>query len=174
MAQLSANNRRRKDIYKIPRADQELLTALGYKSRLHEIDEAIIANAQFLKQLIADPEIFGHELEAEHEDAEEQEGGPSHSHGTITPIQVLVRVYNTSAPKITPIRTPTLTEMQDIPTRTAPPRLLRGANSARQKVTWTNCEAPSSSSCATGARRYSRHPPLLLSDPRARAPRRAG
>ncbi|KIP05611.1 hypothetical protein PHLGIDRAFT_24983 [Phlebiopsis gigantea 11061_1 CR5-6] len=72
---LSANNRRRKDIYKIPRADQELLTALGYKSRLHEVDEAILANAQFLKQLVADPEIFGHALEA----VEEQDG-PSHSH----------------------------------------------------------------------------------------------
>lgn len=67
-SQLSANNRRRKDIYKLPRPDQELLTALGYKSKLHEVDEAIITNAQFLKQIVANPEIFGHILESEDED----------------------------------------------------------------------------------------------------------
>ncbi|GJE86375.1 N2227 domain-containing protein [Phanerochaete sordida] len=66
---LSANNRRRKDIYKLPRGDQELLTAIGYKTKLHEVDEAILANAEFLKQIVANPEIFGHDL------APEDEGG---------------------------------------------------------------------------------------------------
>lgn len=83
--QLSANNRRRKDIYKLPRADQELLTALGYKSKLHEVDEAIIENAKFIKRIVANPEIFGHDLEDEqdmelvHYDA--QDLSVSHSHG---------------------------------------------------------------------------------------------
>lgn len=90
-SQLSANNRRRKDIYKLPRADQELLTALGYKTKLQLVDEAILANAKFLKQIVADPEIFGHELVPEAEDAAAahppHDVGPgngaahSHSHG---------------------------------------------------------------------------------------------
>ncbi|EKM56641.1 uncharacterized protein PHACADRAFT_194233 [Phanerochaete carnosa HHB-10118-sp] len=70
---LSANNRRRKDIYKLPRGDQELLTVLGYKTKLHEVDEAIIANDKFLKQIIADPEIFGHDVDPENEKNEEQD-----------------------------------------------------------------------------------------------------
>ena len=92
--QLSANNRRRKDIYKLSRADQELLTALGYKSKLHEADDAIIANAKFLKQLVANPEIFGHDLEDEddgegQEHIDEDEHG-SHSHGNIQICWVMI------------------------------------------------------------------------------------
>ncbi|KAK7052931.1 hypothetical protein VNI00_004251 [Paramarasmius palmivorus] len=64
---LSANNRRRKDFYTLPRVDQELLASLGYKEKIDAVDKAIIANAQFLNQIVADPEIFGH-------DVDEQEG----------------------------------------------------------------------------------------------------
>ena len=57
--QLAVNNRRRKDIYTLPRADQELLGRLGYKNKLFEVDKAIMANAEFLKKIVANPEIFG-------------------------------------------------------------------------------------------------------------------
>ncbi|KAI0922653.1 hypothetical protein AcW1_002757 [Taiwanofungus camphoratus] len=64
---LSANNRRRKDFFTLPRADQELLETLGYKTKLAEADRAILANADFLNQIVANPEIFGHELDIEEE-----------------------------------------------------------------------------------------------------------
>uniref|UniRef100_A0A0W0FG11 carnosine N-methyltransferase n=1 Tax=Moniliophthora roreri TaxID=221103 RepID=A0A0W0FG11_MONRR len=72
---LSANNRRRKDLFTLPRADQELLTGLGYKEKIDAVDKAIIANAQFLSQIVADPEIFGHEID------EEDEDGPADDQG---------------------------------------------------------------------------------------------
>ncbi|EPQ50789.1 N2227-domain-containing protein [Gloeophyllum trabeum ATCC 11539] len=56
--QLAANNRRRKDLYTLPLPDQELLDGLGYKSKLDEVDKAIMANAEFLVGVIQDPEIF--------------------------------------------------------------------------------------------------------------------
>ncbi|KAI0827350.1 N2227-domain-containing protein [Trametes gibbosa] len=58
---LNANNRRRKDIYIIPIEDRELLESIGYKERISATDNAIFANAEFLQQLIANPEIFGQE-----------------------------------------------------------------------------------------------------------------
>ncbi|PSS34206.1 hypothetical protein PHLCEN_2v1716 [Hermanssonia centrifuga] len=67
MDQLAANNRRRKDIYTLPRADQELIASLGYKDKLAEADKAILANAEFLKQIVANPEIFGHDVDYEDE-----------------------------------------------------------------------------------------------------------
>lgn len=82
--QIAANNRRRKDIYTLPRADQELLSNLGYKQKLAEVDKAILANAEFLKQIVADTQIFGGDFDEEGEDAEDGgEGGqpgPSHTH----------------------------------------------------------------------------------------------
>ncbi|KAH9934174.1 N2227-domain-containing protein [Fomitopsis serialis] len=62
---LSANNRRRKDFFTLPRADQELLSSLGYKENIAKADRAIMANADFLNQIVADPEIFGHDLDSE-------------------------------------------------------------------------------------------------------------
>jgi hypothetical protein len=55
---LSANNRRRKDIYTLPRADQELLDGLGYKNKLDAVDQAIVANSTFLAKIVEDTEIF--------------------------------------------------------------------------------------------------------------------
>ncbi|KAI0791475.1 N2227-like protein-domain-containing protein [Irpex lacteus] len=69
---IAANNRRRKDIYTLPRADQELLSNLGYKQKLAEVDKAILANAEFLKQIVADTQIFGGDFDEEGEDAEDQ------------------------------------------------------------------------------------------------------
>ncbi|TFK32167.1 N2227-like protein-domain-containing protein [Crucibulum laeve] len=87
---LAANNRRRKDIYTLPKADQELLDTLGYKKKLDEVDQAILVNADFLAQIVENPEIFGHdvdegdersgELEQGYSHSHDQSGGPSHSH----------------------------------------------------------------------------------------------
>jgi carnosine N-methyltransferase len=63
--QLAANNRRRKDLYTLPRADQEILENLGYKQKLADVDVAIQANAHFLGQIIENPEIFGHDLNSQ-------------------------------------------------------------------------------------------------------------
>ncbi|KZP20355.1 N2227-domain-containing protein [Athelia psychrophila] len=61
---LSANNRRRKDIYTLPLADQEMLKGLGYLQKLDAVDDAIVANAEFLNQIVANPEIFGHNIDS--------------------------------------------------------------------------------------------------------------
>lgn len=68
--QAAANHRRRKDLYTLPMADLEILERLGYKQKLDEVDDAILANAKFLNQIVANPEIFGHDLSA----LEEQDG----------------------------------------------------------------------------------------------------
>jgi len=62
---LSANNRRRKDFYGLQKADQDVLNDLGYKEKLEAIDKAILVNANFLAQIVEDPEIFGHDLDEE-------------------------------------------------------------------------------------------------------------
>ncbi|KAG6331016.1 hypothetical protein ID866_8071 [Astraeus odoratus] len=69
---LSANNRRRKDLHRLPIADRALLDGLGYKQKLQEVDRAILANAEFLHKIVANPEIFGHDIE---DDRQEEEGG---------------------------------------------------------------------------------------------------
>lgn len=61
-SQLNANNRRRKDIHIIPIEDRELLKQIGYKQRIAATDDAILANAEFLNLLTANPEIFGQDL----------------------------------------------------------------------------------------------------------------
>lgn len=62
---LSANNRRRKDFFRLPPNDREILSTLGYKEKLAAVDKAIITNAEFFNQIVADPHIFGHEVEEE-------------------------------------------------------------------------------------------------------------
>ncbi|KAJ3770051.1 N2227-domain-containing protein [Lentinula raphanica] len=74
---LAANNRRRKDLFTIPHADQILLDQLGYKEKLDEVDKAILVNEQFLNKIVVDPEIFG---EAELEDEKVVPESSSHSH----------------------------------------------------------------------------------------------
>ncbi|KAF4612945.1 hypothetical protein D9613_010831 [Agrocybe pediades] len=76
---LSANNRRRKDIYTLPKADQDLLDALGYKKKLDEVDGYILKNADFLDKIVSDPAIFGHSLDDGDEAATDH--SHSHSHG---------------------------------------------------------------------------------------------
>ena len=62
--QAAANHRRRKDLYTLPPADLEILELLGYKQKLDEVDDAILVNAKFVNQIIANPEIFGHDISA--------------------------------------------------------------------------------------------------------------
>ena len=70
----------------LPLADQELIESLGYKKKLDEVDQAILVNADFLNKIVANPEIFGHELDDDDtEDTEGDEGGLSgqgHEHGS--------------------------------------------------------------------------------------------
>ncbi|KAG5717403.1 UPF0586 like protein [Termitomyces sp. T112] len=63
--QLAVNNRRRKDVYCLPSEDQQVLEAIGYKKKLDQVDDAIQANAEFLALIVANPDIFGHEVEAD-------------------------------------------------------------------------------------------------------------
>ena len=65
-------------MYTLSLDDQKLLDELGWKKRLQEIDEAIMVNAKFIKQIVADTQIFlDADLDHSHED---EDVGPSHSH----------------------------------------------------------------------------------------------
>ncbi|KAI0649903.1 N2227-domain-containing protein [Trametes meyenii] len=81
---LNANNRRRKDIYTIPIEDRELLESIRYKDRIAATDKAILANAEFLNQAIANPEIFGHEIDGLVQEGELNDG-KSHQHDQLNP-----------------------------------------------------------------------------------------
>ncbi|KAF8546782.1 hypothetical protein OG21DRAFT_1490826 [Imleria badia] len=59
---LTANNRRRKDLYMFPNADKAFLDAIGYRRKLQAIDAAILADVNFLHKIVANPEIFGHDV----------------------------------------------------------------------------------------------------------------
>ncbi len=63
--QLSANNRRRKDIFRLPQADVELIRGLRYREKLENVDRAILENAHFLLRIVENPEIFGHDIDLE-------------------------------------------------------------------------------------------------------------
>ena len=65
-------------MYTLSVDDQKLLDELGWKKRLQEIDEAIMVNAKFVKEIIADTQIFlDADLDGGHED---EEAGPSDTH----------------------------------------------------------------------------------------------
>ena len=55
-------------MYTLSKADQDVLSDLGYKEKLEAIDKAILVNASFLAQIVADPEIFGHDLDVDEEE----------------------------------------------------------------------------------------------------------
>ena len=61
----------------MPIADRELLESLGYKEKIRKADEAIIKNAEFLNNIVANPEIFGHDLEADIEEDHETGNEPT-------------------------------------------------------------------------------------------------
>ncbi|XP_006455080.1 hypothetical protein AGABI2DRAFT_121027 [Agaricus bisporus var. bisporus H97] len=60
---LSANNKRRKDIYRLPRADVELIRGIKYREKLECVDRAILENAHFLLKVVEDADMFGHETD---------------------------------------------------------------------------------------------------------------
>ncbi|OCH90507.1 N2227-domain-containing protein [Obba rivulosa] len=64
---LAANNRRRKDYFTLPIEDRELLDSLKYKEKLAAVDHAILVNAQFINEIVANPEIFGDDVDSEEE-----------------------------------------------------------------------------------------------------------
>ncbi|KAJ7574619.1 N2227-domain-containing protein [Mycena floridula] len=80
---LAANNRRRKDLYTLPKSHADLLATLGYKQKLDEVDAAVLENAKFLSEIVENPEIFGHAVEegeaGEVAEQHQAEGGHSHS-----------------------------------------------------------------------------------------------
>ncbi|TFY80859.1 hypothetical protein EWM64_g3160 [Hericium alpestre] len=84
---LTSNNRRRKDFFTLPLEDQALLDSLGYKQKLAQVDEAILANAEFLNQIASNPEIFGHDVDEESTEAvvsgseDREPPAAAHDHG---------------------------------------------------------------------------------------------
>ena len=76
--QLAANNRRRKDLYSLSPEDRKILDELGWKNKLADIDNAILENAKFVRQMIAQPEIFSDaDLGEDAETRQEQESSQS-------------------------------------------------------------------------------------------------
>jgi len=59
----------------LPREDQALIEQLGYKEKLAEVDDAILANAAFLNQIVANPAIFEDAGPSEFELEEVEDGG---------------------------------------------------------------------------------------------------
>lgn len=53
---------------------------LGYKKKLDEVDEAILKNADFLGQIVANPEIFGHEVESENDEETKRDSPDAQDH----------------------------------------------------------------------------------------------
>lgn len=68
---LAGNNRRRKDVFTLPREDQALLEQLGYKRKLAAVDDAILTNSAFLNQIVANPAIFENGTPGDEEDNQE-------------------------------------------------------------------------------------------------------
>lgn len=57
-------------MFTLPLADREVLESLGYKEKLAEVDKAILANAEFLKKIVDNPAIFGHDMDEDEEEVE--------------------------------------------------------------------------------------------------------
>ncbi|KAH8112811.1 N2227-domain-containing protein [Phellopilus nigrolimitatus] len=74
---LAANNRRRRDLYSLAQDDQKLLDEIGWKDKLVDIDNAIVVNARFVQQMIAEPAIFS---DADLADEVDDDGGEESSH----------------------------------------------------------------------------------------------
>lgn len=72
---ISANNRRRKDFFRLPKDDQDVLEKIGYKTRLRSVDKAVLVNSKFLDAIVANTEIFSQQPETDHRAPE-----PSHTH----------------------------------------------------------------------------------------------
>lgn len=82
ICQLSANNKRRKDIYRLPRADTELIREIKYREKLEFVDRAILENAHFLLRIVENPDMFGHDVDlADLESDDEKKGNDEKGKG---------------------------------------------------------------------------------------------
>lgn len=54
---------------------------LGYKQKLTDVDNAILRNAEFLNKIVANPEIFGHDVSSL-EDGDEEPSSEEPDHPT--------------------------------------------------------------------------------------------
>ena len=135
-------------MFTLPKADQDLLSSLGYKEKLERADAAILENAEFLKQIVANPEIFGIGLDSELDESEEhgeQEPsgssleGTAHADARRTPYPRLDGLRQTATRTTTRIHTPMTTARTR--SRTPLPVARRGASegaTSRQSSTWTS------------------------------------
>lgn len=171
-SKLSANNRRRKDFYTLPLADQKLLDELGYKTKLAEVDKAIIANAQFVRQMVAEPQIFSETDTDEEDEADDVDGNgergrlqtscPWEPHSNSMKIKLTLIVTPMTIAMITLMDTPMTIRMRTrilIPPQIMVIRTHMSIHPQRrvtglQTSTWTSSEALSSSSSETGAKRF--------------------
>ena len=155
-------------MYTLPKADQDLLNDLGYKEKLEAIDKAILVNASFLAQIVADPEIFGHDLD-ENEDASSAESDPATAPCTDGDIEGRYRLLDSKSRKknlshsalkdhlSNLLRTRTLSliplgiliVMGDY--RQNP---IRRRHTNHPSLIWISSEVPLSSSFAIGAKRF--------------------
>lgn len=169
-SKLSANNRRRKDFYTLPLADQKLLDELGYKTKLAEVDKAIIANAQFVRQMVAEPQIFS-ELDTDEEDEGDDVDGDGGMLQTSCPCEPRSNSMKIKLTLIVTLMTIAMTTLKDTPMtirmRTLiriPPQIMairthmsihpQRRVTGLQTSTWTSLEALSSNSSETGAKRF--------------------
>jgi carnosine N-methyltransferase len=74
---ITANNKRRRDFFKLPEEDRKLLEALGWKARLDKVDECIAVNAGVLRAFVENPEIFMDEEDMMY--ADDGQSNPEHS-----------------------------------------------------------------------------------------------
>lgn len=58
-------------MFALPREDQALLEQLGYKRKIAAVDDAILTNAAFLNQIVANPAIFENDIPGDEENNEE-------------------------------------------------------------------------------------------------------
>lgn len=86
---LAANNRRRKDLYSLSLADQEILKEIKWNEKIGLADLAIRKNAALLKRVVAEPEIFMNNGPLEDDGEEEGDHDDvtmaSHHHGMLKP-----------------------------------------------------------------------------------------
>jgi len=69
--QLSANNKRRKDVYRLSRADAELIHDLRLREKFESVDRAILENTHFLLKIVENPEMFGYDIDNEEHESDE-------------------------------------------------------------------------------------------------------
>ena len=76
---ITANNKRRRDFFKLPEEDRKLLEAVGWKARLDKVDECIAVNAGVLRAFVENPEIFMDEEDMMY--ADDGQSNPERSRG---------------------------------------------------------------------------------------------